>query len=94
MFRLAREDGRIKYHVFIAAAYMEYFSAKDKNLAIKIFDLGLKRFGDKAEFVRIYMEFMSNMNDDNNTRFVDNYQPFWLDTIDFLMGTFLGNFRR
>jgi len=68
VFRLAREDGRIKYHVFIAAAYMEYFSAKDKNLAIKIFDLGLKRFGDKAEFVRIYMEFMSNMNDDNNTR--------------------------
>ena len=40
----------------------------DKNLAIKIFDLGLKRFGDKAEYVRIYMEFMSNMNDDNNTR--------------------------
>ena len=49
---------------------MEYFSAKDKNLAIKIFDLGLKRFGDKAEYVRIYMEFMSNMNDDNNTRWI------------------------
>ena len=47
---------------------MEYFSAKDKNLAIKIFDLGLKRFSHKAEYVRIYMEFMSNMNDDNNTR--------------------------
>lgn len=68
VFRLAREDGRIKFHVFIAAAWMEYYSAKDKNLAIKIFELGLKRFSDKPEYVRQYMDFMSNMNDDNNTR--------------------------
>lgn len=47
---------------------MEYYSAKDKNLAIKIFELGLKRFSDKPEYVRQYMDFMSNMNDDNNTR--------------------------
>ena len=89
VFRMAREDGRIKvrfcnvlvvhytnsiqilffqFHVFIAAAWMEYYSAKDKNLAIKIFELGLKRFSDKPEYVRQYMDFMSNMNDDNNTR--------------------------
>ena len=49
---------------------MEYYSAKDKNLAIKIFELGLKRFSDKPEYVRQYMDFMSNMNDDNNTRYV------------------------
>lgn len=68
VFRMAREDGRIKYHVFIAAAWMEYYCAKDKNLAFKIFELGLKRFSDKPEYVRQYMDFMSNMNDDNNTR--------------------------
>ena len=68
VFRLAREDGRIKFHVFVAAAWMEYYSAKDKTLAIKIFELGLKRFSDKPEYVRQYMDFMSNMNDDNNTR--------------------------
>ena len=61
-------------------------------MAIKIFDLGLKRFGDRAEFVRIYMELMSNMNDDNNTRFVDNFQPFWLDTIDLFNGDLFGKF--
>jgi cleavage stimulation factor subunit 3 len=54
--------------VFVAAAWMEYYSAKDKTLAIKIFELGLKRFSDKPEYVRQYMDFMSNMNDDNNTR--------------------------
>ena len=70
VFRMAREDGRIQFHVFIAAAWMEYFCAKDKNLAFKIFELGLKRFADKPEYVRQYVDFMSNMNDDNNTRFV------------------------
>ena len=69
---MAREDGRIKFHVFIAAAWMEYYSAKDKNLAIKIFELGLKRFSAKPEYVRQYMDFMSTMNDDNNTRLVNS----------------------
>ena len=70
VFRMAREDGRIQFHVFIAAAWMEYFCAKDKNLAFKIFELSLKRIADKPEYVRQYVDFMSNMNDDNNTRFV------------------------
>ena len=29
----------------------------------------MKRFADKPDYVRQYMDFMSNMNDDNNTRY-------------------------
>lgn len=92
VFRLAREDGRIKYHVFIAAAWMEYYCAKDKNLAFKIFELGLKRFADKPDYVRQYMDFMSNMNDDNNTRVLyervlseeaDKMESVWNKYLDF-----------
>merc|ERR1711970_563526 len=73
----------------------EYYSAKDKTLAIKIFELGLKRFSDKPEYVRQYMDFMSNMNDDNNTRVLyervltedlssgDKMEPVWNKYLEF-----------
>ena len=68
---------------------MEYYSAKDKNLAIKIFELGLKRFSDKPEYVRQYMDFMSNMNDDNNTRYVPSLiSKLTIDILEFFMKGF------
>ena len=70
---------------------MEYYSAKDKNLAIKIFELGLKRFSDKPEYVRQYMDFMSNMNDDNNTRYVPSQiflSKLTIDILEFFMKGF------
>jgi len=68
VFKSAREDKRIEFHVFVAAALMEYYCSKEKNIALKILELGLKRFGDNPEYAASYIEFMSHLNEDNNTR--------------------------
>lgn len=68
VFKQAREDARISHHIFIVAADMEYFCNKDKNVAFKIFELGLKKFYSNPDYVRMYLDFMSHLNEDNNTR--------------------------
>nr|CAB3234132.1 cleavage stimulation factor subunit 3 [Phallusia mammillata] len=68
VFKKAREDQRIKYHVFVAAALMEYYCTKDKQIAFKIFELGLKRFGHEPDYLLAYIDYMSHLNEDNNTR--------------------------
>ncbi|CAD5125908.1 DgyrCDS14090 [Dimorphilus gyrociliatus] len=68
VFKLAREDARISHHIFIVAADMEYFCNKDKSVAFKIFELGLKKFFSNPDYVRMYLDFMSHLNEDNNTR--------------------------
>ena len=68
VFKRAREDARITYHVFVAAALIEYFCTKDKNIANKIFQLGCKNFGHIPEFVHAYVEFLRHMNDDELMR--------------------------
>ncbi|KAK7107878.1 cleavage stimulation factor subunit 3-like [Littorina saxatilis] len=68
VFKQAREDKRSKYHVFVSAALMEYYCSKEKSIALKIFELGLKRFSDCPDYALNYIEFMSHLNEDNNTR--------------------------
>lgn len=68
VFKLAREDARSGYHVYTAAGLMEYYCSKDKNVAFKIFELGLKKYGDCPEYVLSYIDYMSHLNEDNNTR--------------------------
>ncbi|THD21781.1 Cleavage stimulation factor subunit 3 [Fasciola hepatica] len=68
VFKLAREDPRIAYHVYCAAAFMEYFCSKDKEIGHKIFELGMKRFGGNADYILCYVDFMAHLNEDNNIR--------------------------
>ncbi|XP_067946959.1 cleavage stimulation factor subunit 3-like isoform X2 [Watersipora subatra] len=68
VFKMAREDKRSSYHVYVAAALMEFYCSKDKNVAYKIFELGLKRFGDNNDFIMCFVEYMLHLNEDNNTR--------------------------
>lgn len=68
VFKKAREDVRSRYHVFVAAALMEYYCSKDKEIAFRIFELGLKRFGGSPEYVMCYIDYLSHLNEDNNTR--------------------------
>ncbi|KAJ8314575.1 hypothetical protein KUTeg_006725 [Tegillarca granosa] len=68
VFKMAREDNRTKFQVFVAASLMEYYCSKEKTVALKIFELGLKKYGGIPEYVLCYMEFMSHLNEDNNTR--------------------------
>lgn len=62
VFKKAREDIRSKYHVFVAAALMEYYCSKDKDIAFRIFELGLKRFGGSPEYVMCYVDYLSHLN--------------------------------
>ncbi|KAH9280651.1 Cleavage stimulation factor subunit 3 [Echinococcus granulosus] len=68
VFKLARDDPRVGYQVFVSAALMEYFCSKDKTIGQKIFGLGMKRFAGNSDFVLCYVEYMSHLNEDNNTR--------------------------
>merc|ERR1719508_440247 len=47
---------------------MEYYSSKDKNVAFRIFDLGLRKFGSSSEYILAYLDYLSHLNEDNNTR--------------------------
>ncbi|XP_073984084.1 cleavage stimulation factor subunit su(f) isoform X2 [Rhodnius prolixus] len=68
VFKKAREDIRSKYQVFVAAALMEYYCSKDKNIAFRIFELGLKKFASNPQYVLCYIDYLSHLNEDNNTR--------------------------
>ncbi|XP_013416686.1 cleavage stimulation factor subunit 3 isoform X2 [Lingula anatina] len=68
VFKMAREDSRTTYHVYVAAALMEYYCSKDKNVTYKIFELGLKKYGHIPEYCLAYIDYMSHLNEDNNTR--------------------------
>ncbi|KAG5444096.1 Cleavage stimulation factor subunit 3 [Clonorchis sinensis] len=68
VFKLARDDSRISYHVYCAAAFMEYYCSKDKEIGHKIFELGMKRFGGNADYILCYVDFMTHLNEDNNIR--------------------------
>uniref|UniRef100_A0A7N8XRY1 Cleavage stimulation factor subunit 3 n=1 Tax=Mastacembelus armatus TaxID=205130 RepID=A0A7N8XRY1_9TELE len=68
IFKKAREDTRTRHHVYVTAALMEYYCSKDKSVAFKIFELGLKKYGDIPEYILAYIDYLSHLNEDNNTR--------------------------
>lgn len=68
VFKKAREDARSKYHIYVAAALMEYYCTKDKKIAGNIFELGFKRFKGNPKYVLEYIDYLSHLNEDNNTR--------------------------
>eukprot|EP00057_Strongylocentrotus_purpuratus_P005524 XP_003731164.1 PREDICTED: cleavage stimulation factor subunit 3 [Strongylocentrotus purpuratus] len=68
VFKKGREDPRSKYHVYVAAALMEYYCSKDSQVAFKIFELGLKKYGNVPEYILAYVDYLSHLNEDNNTR--------------------------
>ncbi|XP_075693890.1 cleavage stimulation factor subunit 3 isoform X2 [Rhinoderma darwinii] len=68
IFKKAREDVRTRHHVYVTAALMEYYCSKDTSVAFKIFELGLKKYGDIPEYVLAYIDYLSHLNEDNNTR--------------------------
>jgi cleavage stimulation factor subunit 3 len=68
LFKRAREDPRSTYHLFIANAYLEYFSTKDKATGFRIFQFGTKKFAKIPEYMLAYINYMSHLNEDNNTR--------------------------
>ena len=70
VFKKARNDTRITYEVYVAAAMMEYHCSKDKQIGFRIFDLGLKRFDHVPEYLLSHIEYMSHLNGE----FFDDYK--------------------
>lgn len=62
IFKKAREDVRSKYHVYVSAALMEYYCSKDKNIAFRIFELGLKKYCDNPQYILSYIDYLSHLN--------------------------------
>uniref|UniRef100_A0A914E9A4 Suppressor of forked domain-containing protein n=1 Tax=Acrobeloides nanus TaxID=290746 RepID=A0A914E9A4_9BILA len=70
VFKRAREDQRSQHHVYVAHALMEYYCNKDSEVAMRIFDFGLKQYGSDPDYALAYTDFLSHLNEDNNTRVV------------------------
>lgn len=50
----------------ISAALMEYHCTKAADVATKIFEIGLKLFGEDPDFVVRYLGFLISINDENS----------------------------
>lgn len=50
----------------LPSALIEYHCSKDPAVATRIFELGLKVFGDRLEFVDRYLAFLIMINDDQS----------------------------
>jgi len=48
---------------------MEFHSNKDSAVAIKIFDLGTKKFPNEVDFVIKHLQFLLSINDDTSGSF-------------------------
>ncbi|KAI8874785.1 Suf-domain-containing protein, partial [Backusella circina FSU 941] len=93
LFSRARKASNRTFHVFAASALMEYHNSKDATIAGKVFSLGQKIFADDPDFVCQYLDFLIQMNDDNNTRALfertlatmpaDKSAPVWEKFLDY-----------
>ncbi|KAI9481634.1 MAG: hypothetical protein EXX96DRAFT_219923 [Benjaminiella poitrasii] len=93
LFSRARKAANSTYHVYVADALMEYHNSKDATIAGKVFSLGQKTYGDHPDFICQYLEFLIQMNDDNNTRALFERTlatmpaakavPIWLKFLDY-----------
>ncbi|KAL7998552.1 putative 43kDa postsynaptic protein [Plasmopara halstedii] len=74
IFKRARKDdrdGACTYHVFAASALLEFYSDNSeggKDIALKIFELGLKKCIQEPAYVLCYLDFLGHLNDDKNMR--------------------------
>lgn len=46
---------------------MEYHNSDDKAIATKVFELGLKAYHDKSDYVLHYLNFLIQINDEPST---------------------------
>lgn len=66
IFSECRRATYATYHIYVASAMMESHDGRD-DIAIKIFEIGAKRYPN-AEFIREYLGFLISHNDDTNAR--------------------------
>ncbi|KAJ1732749.1 mRNA 3'-end-processing protein rna14 [Coemansia biformis] len=64
----AEPAGYLTYHLFVAAALMEYHVAKRADVAGKLFEYYAKAFPDSPEYIVEYMNYLISSGDDTNVR--------------------------
>lgn len=67
VFSECRKLAYSTYHIYLASASMELRNDKP-DIATKIFEIGLKRFGQNADYIGEYIQFLIRINDDTNAR--------------------------
>ncbi|KAI8607352.1 hypothetical protein BC830DRAFT_1048334, partial [Chytriomyces sp. MP71] len=71
LFKQAKKSELCTHHVYVASALMEYYASKDVGIACRIFEAGMKVFGEddaNSEYIACYLEFLIQQNDENNAR--------------------------
>ncbi|KAK5580163.1 hypothetical protein RB653_000176 [Dictyostelium firmibasis] len=68
IFKRAKSSPDCTYHVYVALGLIEYYINQDTRMARDIFEIGLKKFPSEIAFVNFYIEFLTNLNEENNTR--------------------------
>lgn len=58
-----KQRNRCSYHVYVAAALMEYHVNSEPQFSISIFNRGLKFFEKNADFILCYLDFLESRND-------------------------------
>jgi cleavage stimulation factor subunit 3 len=74
IFGKARRTQHLTWHLFEASAMMEFHSNKDAAVAIKIFDLGAKRFPNEVDYVIRHLQFLLSINDDTSESWRVNWR--------------------
>ncbi|KAJ7618475.1 Suf-domain-containing protein [Roridomyces roridus] len=70
-FGKARRDEFCSWEVFESAALTEYrcnFTGDGRDVAGRIFETGMKKFGTDVDFVEGHLSFLLTINDENNAR--------------------------
>jgi cleavage stimulation factor subunit 3 len=66
-FFKARKSPKCTYHVYVAAAMIEYYMNKDEAVARNMLELGSKKFGNDMAFVMQYIDFLFHRNEENGS---------------------------
>ncbi|KAJ1942718.1 mRNA 3'-end-processing protein rna14, partial [Linderina macrospora] len=72
LLRRPRNDpaGYITYHLFVAAALIEYHVGKRPDVAGRLFEYYSKNYSDDTDYILQYITHLINSNDDKNARAV------------------------
>jgi cleavage stimulation factor subunit 3 len=68
VFAKARKNSYCSYQIFVASALFEYQCNKKKEVAFKIFEVGMKTFGENPSYLLEYIKHLIAVADDSNIR--------------------------
>ena len=68
VFFKARKQTTATFHIYVAAAQLEYYVNKDSHVARNIYELGYHQFEKHPLFLRHYVDFLYHQSEDSHMR--------------------------